>query len=227
MSAASSPEQESKLDSPSAHRNKDPIWKVLENHVFDKSDKTVLEVASGAGIHMDFFCRKLADKRHTVDWHPVDSEERYLKSIEVYASELKQDLGPGVVVHDPLSLTLNEKGIQQEQTRLALPKKVDVILCFNMIHIAPWSAAMGLMKLAGERLTDGSLVLYGPFFFEDHIVESNVRFDESLKSRDPSWGVRKLQDVLDLAQTHGLELKQPPISMPANNHLLLFWKPSG
>lgn len=48
------------MDSPSAERNKAPIWKVLSSSVLsnfpDNEPFQVLEVAAGAGVHTVFFC---------------------------------------------------------------------------------------------------------------------------------------------------------------------------
>ena len=46
-------------------------------------------------------------------------------------------------------------------------------------------------------------------------------FDQSLKSRDPAWGVRNLEDVCQAAESQGLVLKER-IEMPANNLSLVF-----
>lgn len=41
-------------------------------------------------------------------------------------------------------------------------------------------------------------------------------FDQSLKQRNPLWGVRDLEEVTKLAEANGLML-QETIEMPANN----------
>jgi hypothetical protein len=50
---------------------------------------------------------------------------------------------------------------------------------------------------------------------------ANRNFDASLQSRDPSWGVRDLEAVIEAASREGLELKEK-IEMPANNLSLIF-----
>ncbi len=50
---------------------------------------------------------------------------------------------------------------------------------------------------------------------------SNLAFDASLRARDPAWGIRKLQDVAEVAAKAGLVLAQRH-AMPANNLLLVF-----
>ena len=54
-------------------------------------------------------------------------------------------------------------------------------------------------------------------------VDSNLRFDQSLRSRDPSWGVRNLEDVTEVAEKEGLELLQT-VEMPANNLCVIYRK---
>jgi hypothetical protein len=49
----------------------------------------------------------------------------------------------------------------------------------------------------------------------------NRNFDASLKSRDPSWGVRDLEALVEAASREGLELIEK-IEMPANNLSLIF-----
>ena len=92
-----------------------------------------------------------------------------------------------------------------------------------MIHIAPWAAAEGLFRQAGRLLKPGQpLYLYGPYRRPDRPIEpSNAAFDESLRSRDPAWGLRELDAVAALGAANGFE---PPeiVEMPANNLSLIF-----
>ena len=104
-------------------------------------------------------------------------------------------------------------------------KRADAIVCINMIHISPWTAAEGLMRGAGRLLPSGGLLyLYGPFREAGrHTAPSNAAFDESLRARDPDWGVRDLDAVEALADRCGLALSSR-IPMPANNLSVLFEK---
>lgn len=101
--------------------------------------------------------------------------------------------------------------------------KADVIFNANMVHISPWEAAQGLMAGAGRILNEGGrLVLYGPFIVDGvETAPSNLAFDQSLKRRDPRWGIRNLKDVCALALEAGLNLESQH-SMPANNLMLVF-----
>ena len=68
------------------------------------------------------------------------------------------------------------------------------------------------------------LYLYGPFMEDGrHTAPSNAAFDESLKARDPAWGVRDVAAVAELAARHGLDLEER-VAMPANNLSLVFRK---
>jgi len=93
-----------------------------------------------------------------------------------------------------------------------------------MIHISPWAATQGLMKLAERVLPrpGGLLYLYGPYReAEIPLAPSNEAFDISLKSRDPAWGLRDRDEVVALARSRGLTLTLRT-DMPANNISLLF-----
>ena len=52
---------------------------------------------------------------------------------------------------------------------------------------------------------------------------SNLAFDQSLKARDPAWGLRDLAAVTALAAAHGLGFAEQ-IGMPANNLIVVFEK---
>jgi hypothetical protein len=92
-----------------------------------------------------------------------------------------------------------------------------------MVHISPWSATVGLMSGARRLLPAGApLVLYGPYRRADvPTAPSNEVFDQSLKSRNPEWGLRDLEVVEAEAARHGLRLERV-VEMPANNLTLVF-----
>jgi hypothetical protein len=92
-----------------------------------------------------------------------------------------------------------------------------------MVHIAPWGAALGLFAGAARTLSAGALLyLYGPYRFRGAFTApSNAEFDQSLRARDPRWGVRDVEDLASAARGCGFALTDT-IAMPANNHSLMF-----
>jgi hypothetical protein len=97
------------------------------------------------------------------------------------------------------------------------------MFCANVIHISPWTVSQGLMAGAARHLAgDGRLFVYGPFRRDGvHSAPSNAAFDESLRARDPRWGVRDVGDVRTLADSHGFDFVER-VAMPSNNLSLIF-----
>ena len=75
-----------------------------------------------------------------------------------------------------------------------------------------------------SRILDAGapLYLYGPFRRAAKPIEpSNAAFDESLRGRDPRWGLRDLDKVVSCAGSHGFVLDRV-VEMPANNLSVVF-----
>jgi hypothetical protein len=81
----------------------------------------------------------------------------------------------------------------------------DGIICINIVHISPWQATLGLIKSAAAILPSRSpLYLYGPYKREGfETAPSNQAFDQSLRDRNPNWGLRDLEAVATMAQSVG------------------------
>jgi Protein of unknown function (DUF938) len=92
-----------------------------------------------------------------------------------------------------------------------------------MVHISPWSATLGLLAGAARLLPEGApLYLYGPYRRDGHaFAPSNQAFDDSLRRRNPEWGVRRLEDVSASAAQAGFALAEV-VEMPANNLSVVF-----
>ena len=189
---------------PATERNRNPILAILREELPPRG--LVLEVASGTGEHAMHFARALPD----LDWQPSDPDADARASIAAWlAQEELTNLRP------PIALDAAAADWPIENA--------DAILCINMIHISPWEATVGLMRGAGKILASGGLLyLYGPYRRAGHPIEpSNAAFDESLKARDPCWGLRQLEDVEACAADHGLRLSRV-VEMPANNLSVVF-----
>mmetsp|Transcript_4377 Transcript_4377/g.15380 ORF Transcript_4377/g.15380 Transcript_4377/m.15380 type:complete len:214 (+) Transcript_4377:3-644(+) len=193
-----------KLFYPASERNCAPILEVLSKLLLGPC--LVLEVGSGSGQHAVAFSKALPH----VQWQPSSYEADERESIEAHREEAGL---PNLLPVRCLDLT----------TRDWPSEAVGAVLSINMVHIAPWEAAIGLFELAGKLLeADGLLITYGPYRFHGkYTAPSNERFSESLSSRNPAWGVRDVDDLSRLAETSGLVLRAA-IPMPANNHILVW-----
>src|SRR5262249_36364117 len=185
-------------------RNREPILAVLRRVLPERG--LVLEIASGSGEHAVYFAAVLQNLR----WQPTDPDPEAHDSIAAYraAAQLPNLLPP---------LALDAAASNWPVTQ------ADAVVSINMIHIAPWAAAEGLMAGAKRLLPGGGvLFLYGPFREHGrHTAPSNAAFDESLRARNREWGVRDLDEVAGLASRHGLALEER-IAMPANNLSVVF-----
>ncbi len=196
---------DARRSSPAAARNRDPILAVLTRHLPQRG--LVLEIASGSGEHITHFARACGPD---LIFQPSDPDADARRSIDAWAATL--------------DLANLRAAIALDAAAKDWPiHHADAVLCINMIHIAPWQAAHGLMRGAARVLPpDGPLYLYGPFSRDGrHTAPSNERFDQDLRSRDPAWGVRGIEDVTALAVAAGFA---PPLieEMPANNLSLVF-----
>jgi Protein of unknown function (DUF938) len=197
---------EAKKVAPAAARNRDAITDVLRQALPESG--TVLEIASGSGEHAVHFAATFPH----LHWQPSDPEPAALDSITAWSAEAGL---PNISLPLRLDVTAPDWPVA----------KADAILCINMIHIAPWAATLGLMAGAGRLLAPGAMLcLYGPFREEGvALAPSNADFDASLKSRDPEWGLRWVDEVAEVAGAHGL-IMRARIAMPANNLSLLFYR---
>jgi SAM-dependent methyltransferase len=190
--------------SPAVARNRDPILAVLRRVL--PAQGTVLEVGSGTGEHAVYFAAALPH----LTWQPsdLDAEARGSVAAHRVAAQLPNLKAP---------LTLDARA---ESWPLA---RAEAVVSINMIHIAPWASAEGLMAGARRLLAPGGMLyLYGPFKENGaHTAPSNAAFDASLRARDPQWGVRDRDEVAALAQRNGLALVER-VAMPANNLSLVF-----
>jgi SAM-dependent methyltransferase len=206
---------DARLDAPAYHRNREAILAVLAPYLRGmKGD--MLEAGSGTGQHILDFARAAPH----LTWWPSEYSEAHLTSIAAWANEAKlANLRP------PRRIDLSDPDWQWGHGERAAPHALSAIFCANVIHISPWAVAEGLFAGAGQHLKPGSfLFLYGPFKRDGaHTAPSNAAFDESLRTRDPSWGVRDMADVEALGSRNGLALVDT-VPMPANNFTLIFEK---
>lgn len=209
-----------RLSSPAAERNRQPILEVLRR-VLAPSGRA-LDIASGSGQHVSWFARHLPGWT----WQPTEYAAASLPSIAAWSVLGDADLaespqafagiGPLANVRPPLQLDVTASDWPVDGA-------FDAIVCINMLHASPPVTLPGLMQGVGRHLARGGvLVTYGPYILDDEpLAPSNLEFDAWLKTRDPSWGIRRLADVVAHARDAGLRLRER-VAMPANNLMLIF-----
>jgi SAM-dependent methyltransferase len=206
-------ETDGRLDAPAFHRNHQAIRDVLERFLAGKSGD-VVEAGSGTGQHVVEFAGHFPG----VTWWPSDPNENHLKSIDAWRAHSRLSN-----IRPPCRIDLSDPAWSDAMRESGGPPELLAVFCANVIHIAPWSVAEGLIAGAGRYLRDGGMLfLYGPFKRGGrHTADSNEAFDVSLRERNPEWGVREIEAVQKLAKGAGLSLIDIA-EMPANNLTLVF-----
>lgn len=197
-----------RLHFPATARNREPIAALLAR-LLAPPVATVLEVASGSGEHALHFAQQMP----WLSWQPSDLDPAHLRSVDAWRTQAGAvNLLPARPL-DVCAPPWNEE-------------RFDALFCANMIHIAPPAATTGLLRWARDLVVPGGLlILYGPFrVLGEHTSESNVSFDASLRARDPTWGVRDLDEVGREADGFRLDLR---VAMPANNWVVAFRRSGG
>jgi SAM-dependent methyltransferase len=206
-------EPDGRLDAAAFHRNHEAIWAVLQKFLDGRSGD-VVEAGSGTGQHVIHFARQTPE----LTWWPSDYNAQHLKSVEAWRAH------SGLPnVRPPMPIDLSDPAWCAAMHDGSGPGPLLAVCCANVVHIAPWRVAEGLVAGAGRYLRpDGRLFLYGPFKRDGkHTAISNAVFDTSLRERDPDWGVRDVAEIEKLADTAGLALAEI-VEMPANNLILVF-----
>jgi cyclopropane fatty-acyl-phospholipid synthase-like methyltransferase len=190
--------------SQACENNKGPILSVIKQHF--AAVEEVLEIGSGTGQHAVYFAEQLP---HLV-WQPTDQHEN-LSGIQSWIS--------WAALHnlrEPLELDVNQ----------AWPvDQAGAVYSANTLHIMSWPEVESLFsKLKSVLRESGILCVYGPFNRKGgYTSDSNARFDQWLKQRDPLSGIRDFEAVHRLASNAGLELIDDR-AMPANNSCIVFRK---
>ena len=188
--------------SEACEENKQPILTVLERLFADVLK--VLEVGSGTGQHGVYFAGALP---HLI-WQTSDLPEH----------------------HDGIRAWLLEAALPNLKAPIALDvgdvwpdRSFDAVFSANTTHIMSWPQVEQMFGGIGRVLESGGcFALYGPFNFGgNYTSDSNERFDQWLKERDPASGIRNFEDLDSLAKTNGLIFVED-IPMPANNRVLVW-----
>jgi len=189
----------------SSEQNKSAIFAALKQHF--QNVQSVLEIGSGTGQHAVFFAEQFAD----LTWIASDQAE-YHAGIQLWLDESSLSN-----VEGPLLLDVNQTDWPVNET--------DAIFSANTVHIMSWQSVENMFTGIGRVLKAGGVFcLYGPFNYNGNFSsESNARFDNWLKQRDPLSGVRDFEALQQLADKADLRFVED-IEMPANNRVLVWQK---
>lgn len=192
-----------RLSAPSAERNRQPITEALMP-ILGSASGLVLEIGSGTGQHAVAFATAFPG----LEWQPSDLVETHLASIRAWAD------------HAALP---NLRAPMRLDAAASWPDlgPLTAVISINVIHIAPWEVAEGIVRGAARALASGGhLIFYGPFREGGrHTGEGNERFDAVLRAENPAWGVRDIDDLSALAAREGFG-PAAITQMPANNRLV-------
>ena len=193
--------------SESCEQNKQPILEILRKEFTDTHH--VLEIGSGTGQHAVYFA---AEFPH-LTWQTSDVAE-YHPGIRAWQADAGLHN-----VQPPFSLNVAEDPWPDTQ--------YDAVFSANTVHIMGWHEVEAMFAGIGSILEPkGRFCLYGPFNYGGKFTsESNARFDQWLKARDPLSGVRNFEDLDRLANAAGMRLAED-YPMPANNRILVWVKTS-
>lgn len=195
-----------KPHSEACERNKQPILDELKKALGEETAH-VLEIGSGTGQHAAFFAAHLP----RVTWQTSDLPEHH-RGIQMWIEET--DL-PNL--RAPLALDVTEAQWPLQRS--------DAVFCANVIHIVAWRVTQALFAGVGKILKSGDrFFTYGPYNLQGQFTsESNARFDQWLRARNPEWGIRDLEALTQLGEASSLFL-QNNTPMPANNRFLTWQK---
>ncbi|KAL1463305.1 hypothetical protein WDU94_015068 [Cyamophila willieti] len=202
---------------PAADRNKQPILDILKKHISISESKKCLEIASGSGQHISFFAPHFPN----IEFHPSEECQYLFDSIDEYAKT------SGLTNVKPARFI--DASSQPEKWFDGTPVEkgsFDYIYNCNMIHLVPLQSTEGLFKGSNYYLKPhGLLITYGAYADKGVLTpQSNIDFNESIKSRNPAHGIRDITLELEpLAKQYNIELKHK-YDMPANNKILIWQK---
>jgi len=189
----------------SCEQNKLPILEALKE-IFNKQGD-LLEVGSGTGQHAVYFSEYFPH----LSWQPTDVEEQ-IEGIKLWLQDV-----PHNRIKEPEVLNVSSENWPYEN--------MDYVFTANTIHIISWPNVQSMFKGVAKALKQGGLFAqYGPFNYSGkYTSESNARFDQWLKDRDPVSGIRNFEDLALLPKENNMMLFAD-YEMPANNRILVWQK---
>ena len=182
--------------------NKEPILEVLTPLLADAHRS--IEIGSGTGQHAVHFAGCLP----YLTWQTSDVAEN-LPGVRLWLADA--------------GLPNLPPPIELDVTGHWPPGVYDAAFSANTVHIMGDAEVAALFAGLPKVLTPGApFALYGPFNYGGRYTsDSNARFDQWLKARDPASGIKDRDHLADLGEAHGLVLTEDH-PMPCNNRILVF-----
>lgn len=193
-----------KPHSQSCDNNKQPILEKLMPLLTPYQD--VVEIGSGTGQHAVHFANALPN----LTWQTTDLPVNHLGIKQWINDSGLSNIKP------PLCLDLSKPWPVSH---------CDVIYTANTLHIISAELVTAFFAAIKNVVNNNGLVIiYGPFNYAGEFTsDSNRQFDNWLKDRDSSSGIRNIEWISELAAKANLHLLHDE-QMPANNRLLTFRK---
>lgn len=176
------------------------------------NNKQVLEIASGTGQHAVYFAERLP---HLI-WQTSDVEE-YHQGINQWLNEAALEN-----TRAPICLDVSKDSWPEYN---GSEVSIDAIFSANAVHIMGWENVVDYFHYGAQLLEEhGLFMLYGPFNYDEkYTSDSNERFDEWLKSRNPESAIRNFETLDELANKNKMKIKHD-FEMTANNRILCWAK---
>jgi SAM-dependent methyltransferase len=176
-----------KRTAPAALRNRDLLAATLRDVL--PPGGTLLEIGSGTGEHAVHLARLFPQ----LAIQPSDPDAEARASVEAWAAEARL---PNL--RAPLSYDLLAPAWRR--------RRVDALLCVNVLHVSPPEAVEALAAGAAEILAPGGpLAVYGPFAPAGSPLGTRLsRIDRTLRAADARYGVRDPAALAAAAARHGL-----------------------
>ncbi len=188
----------------SCEQNRMPIAAALIPRLAAAS--RLLEIGSGTGQHAVYFAPEVSH----LQWQTSE-----LAGLHAGIHAWLEEAGLENVL-PPLPLDVTDPTAWPESG-------FDAVYTANTVHIMGGRGVAALFAGVGRVLDPGGrFFIYGPFNYGGrYSSDSNARFDQWLRQRDPHSGIKDMDWLLELAGRAGMVLEED-LEMPVNNRLLVW-----
>ena len=188
----------------SCDRNSEPILRALKPLLADC--KHLLEMGSGTGQHAIY----MAPHFPALTWTLSDRAQNH-EGIQQWLKDF-----PRVNLRGPLEYEVGQNPWPEGS--------FDCLFTANSLHIMSWELCLGFFNYLNFQANGFRLIIYGAFNYNGQFTsESNKKFNQWLKDRDPLSGIRDFEKVSEELENRDFFLFKD-LELPANNRLLVFDK---